>query len=180
MIAHILLLAQQSAATLTVWDRILPYIIPSTLALIGVLVGHIILERKARREALVADEANDTNAFDVVTNKLMALVVKADQDIKEARAQSAKDIADLKAELTQVKAHLAEREQENSQLHHELSELHKQNAGIQRELGEVRRVNVGLGAYVGKLVKAWPIGIALPTPDDPIDFASIPNLYPRV
>lgn len=134
--------------------NILSLVIPSAIALIGIAIGHFLLRRSTR-------ESNNTDAFTVVTDKLMVLVNNA-----EAR------IIKLEERVKELENALTAQESENKALHLENTGLHREIAEVKAELGEVKRLNNSLSSYVEKLIRHWPQGITMPEPDEDFDWES--------
>lgn len=124
-------------------EQLLPIIIAAILTFTASVVAAFLIRRTGK-------ESNETSTFDVVTNKLFALVEDADQRIKALE----EEVKELKAER-----------KDNLRIIQEYEGRVEVLAG---EVETLRGVNGRLSRYLGKLVRAWPQGEHLPEPDEPV------------
>ena len=131
-------------------ESLLPIIVPSIITLIGLTIGYF-LQRKGSKEA------NDTNAFKVVTDQLFALNENLSQKVAELEGK--------------IKALLEDKDVKDTEI-----------SSLDRQLHALQEVNSALAGYVGKLIRHWPVGTGmptLPTPDKPIDLSDSER-FPRL
>lgn len=133
--------------------ELLSIIIPSALAAIGVLASAIYLRHSQREANKNAAEANDTNAFKVVTDQLFA-------DNKLLRD----DVNGLKEEVKQLKDAVANKDQKIDALEEELEET---DSKFRHQLDITRQ----LANYIKRLITFWPLEAGPPpSPEPPIDW----------
>lgn len=119
-------------------NAILPVVIAGVAAIVGSLITAYLLRRSNK-------EANDTNAFKVVTDQLFALN------------------KELKLELDEVKSELSEVRATQEEQAQQLKEA-------RQGWSAARRVNASLAGYIKKLLAAWPVGSTPPAPDEVLDW----------
>ena len=132
-------------------SALLPILIPSAIAAIVSIVAAILAGRRGK-------EANNTDAFEAVTEQLF----KLNTDLRS-------DVDTLKKEVAQLRVDNVAKDLENANLHHENGELHEEVGNLRDEVAVMTKTNGALLAYTKKLILNWPPGIILPTPDDPVN-----------
>ena len=116
----------------------IPVIVAAMAAIIASLITAWFLRRSNK-------EANDTNAFKVVTDQLLAL-----------NAGFREELDEVKKELASVKATVALQE--------------KELEATREGRDEARRANAALAGYIKKLLALWPVGSTPPGPDGVLDW----------
>lgn len=119
-------------------EALLPVLIAAGAAVVGSLITAWLLRRSSK-------EANDTNAFKVVTDQLL-----------ELNTAFRSELDTVKKELAEVKTKVALQEKE----------LEAARAGQDA----ARKVSASLAAYIKKLLASWPVGSTPPGPDDVLDW----------
>lgn len=119
-------------------EAILPILIAGAGSVVGSLVTAWLLRRSSK-------ESNDTTAFKVVTDQLLALnsTFRTELDV-------------VKKELAEVKTKVALQEKELD--------------AARKGQDAARKVSASLAAYIKKLLSAWPVGNTPPGPDDVLDW----------
>lgn len=122
------------------WESILPVLGAVLVAIVSSLITAGFLRRSSK-------EANDANAFKVVTDQLFAL----NDDLRT-------ELDEVKKELGEVKATVKLQE--------------KELESTRDQLDTARRINRGLATYIKALLAAWPVGTTPPAPEPPVDWES--------
>ena len=129
--------------------EILSIVIPSLLAVIGVLGSAFYLRRSQREANNNTAEANDTNAFKVVTDQLFA-------DNKLLRD----DVNGLKEEVRQLKDAVANKDEKIGALEEELEQT---DARFRHQMDITRQ----LANYIKRLISHWPLEAGPPPAPEP-------------
>lgn len=119
-------------------EGLLPVIIPLVTAVLGSLITAGLLRRSSK-------EANDTNAFQVVTTQLFKLN------------------SELRTELDEVKLEVKELRKADFEKEARIESL-------EEDLGTSKKVARALARYIGVLIQAWQGDAPPPQPDPPIDW----------
>lgn len=118
--------------------------IPVVVAALAAIVASLITAWFLRRSN---KEANDTSAFKVVTDQLLAL-----------NAGFRSELDEVKRELKEVKNTVAAQE--------------KELEATREGRDDARRANAALAGYIKKLLALWPVGSTPPGPDGALDWQS--------
>lgn len=132
-------------------DNLLPIIIPAVITIVGSIITAIIVGRRNK-------EANNTDAFQAVTDQLFEL----NKDLRT-------DVENLKKEVADLRTDNEAKDAENATLHHENGELHEEVGKLRDEVAVMTKANGALLNYARKVIRLWPAGTTLPSPDEPIE-----------
>ena len=119
-------------------EALLPIIIPAIVGIAASLITALFLRRSSK-------EANDTNAFKIVTDQLFTLN-------KELRTE----VDDLKSRVKDLT--MADEAKE------------KRIENLETELDTSKKVARSLALYIRVLIQAWPGEAPPPEPDPPMDW----------
>lgn len=133
--------------------QILSVAIPSVIAVIGVWLSALYLRKSQRESNVNTANANDTNAFKVVTDQLFA-------DNAVLRGE----LAELREEVTALKESVATKDETIGRLEDELEDTDNK---WRRQIDITRQ----LANYIKRLITYWPAEAGPPpAPEPPIDW----------
>lgn len=127
--------------------------IPSAIALVASWIGATLLRRSNRESNQNTADANDTNAFKVVTDQLFA-------DNAVLRGE----LGELRGEVKELKELVESKDVRNAELEGELEDT---NRSLRHQVNITRQ----LANYIKRLISQWPATAGPPpAPEPPIDW----------
>jgi hypothetical protein len=119
-------------------ESLLPIIIPAAVGVLASLITALFIRRSSK-------EANDTNAFKVVTDQLLA-------DNKALREET----AELRVEIRELRNVAGTQD--------------KRIETLENELGVSKAIARTMARYIGLLLQNWPGPGAPPDPEPPVEW----------
>lgn len=141
------------AEILTQLSPLLSIALPSLIAVTGVIIGAVYLRKSQREANKNAANANDANAFKVVTDQLFA-----------DNAVLRQGLATVTQKVTQLELDIRAKDVRIGDLEDDLEDTQK---SLRRQINIARQ----LANYIGRLISLWPANAGPPpAPEPPIDW----------